>query len=143
MTRTTVLAAAAALTAAGCAGPEFPLVPVEGTVTQGGRPVPNVLVTFLADPDAGTKGPRAWAVTGPDGRYRLATDKTGVGAIVGRQRVTVAGVPAGPSPPASGPPPTPVHVPADYGDPWKTPLRADVPATGGTVDLDLPVAGPR
>ncbi len=79
-----ILAAAAG----GCQrGPKWNLVPVEGTVTKDGRPLGNVQVIFLADPDAGTQGPRATGTTDLAGRYRLRTDNGDDGAVVGKHRV--------------------------------------------------------
>ena len=80
---------ALAVTAAGCGRAEFTFYPVEGTVTKGGRPLHNVKVVFLADPDVGTVGPRASGRTDESGHYRLRTDKGNEGAVAGRHRVLV------------------------------------------------------
>jgi hypothetical protein len=77
--------ALAGLALAGCGGP--PRGEVEGVVTRDGKPLPNVEVVFLPDPELGSKGPRAAALTDKDGRYHLRGDKGQEGAAVGRYRV--------------------------------------------------------
>ena len=79
----------AAVAAGGCGRAEFAFYPVAGTVTRGGRPLPNVEVVFLADPDAGTAGPRATGGTDAAGRYHLRTDQGDDGAVAGTHRVVV------------------------------------------------------
>src|SRR5581483_8268674 len=83
-----LLLSALAVTASGC-GPKFTYVPVEGTVTKNGRPLANVEVVFLADPDAATEGPRATGRTDEAGHYRLRTDHGDDGAVAGTHRVLV------------------------------------------------------
>ena len=74
--------------AGGCQrGPTWNLVPVEGTVTKNGRPLRGIEVIFLADPDAGTLGPRTTGITDEAGHYRLRTDNGDDGAVVGKYRV--------------------------------------------------------
>src|SRR5262245_24956705 len=74
--------------AGGCQrGPTWNLAPVEGTVTKSGHPLANVQVDFLADPDAGTQGPRASGITDESGHYTLRTDAGDRGAAVGHYRV--------------------------------------------------------
>jgi hypothetical protein len=62
---------------------------VEGTVTKGGIPLSGIEVVFLADPDAGTVGPRATGRTDEGGHYRLRTDHGEDGAVVGKHRVVI------------------------------------------------------
>jgi prepilin-type N-terminal cleavage/methylation domain-containing protein len=63
------------------------LTPVEGTVIKDGRPLRGIEVVFLADPDAGTQGPRAVSRTDEAGHYRLRTDNSDEGVVVGKHRV--------------------------------------------------------
>jgi hypothetical protein len=65
-----------AVLASGCGRAEFMFFPVEGTVTKGGRPLHNVEVVFLADPDSGTVGPRASGITDETGHYYELTTAT-------------------------------------------------------------------
>jgi hypothetical protein len=90
ISRRTILCGLLALAAAaeGCQrGKPWDLVPVEGTVTKNGRPLANIEVVFLADADAGTRGPRTSGTTDEAGRYRLRTDGGDTGAVVGKHRV--------------------------------------------------------
>src|SRR5262245_1189813 len=78
-----------AVTAAGCGRAEFTFYPVEGTVTKGGRPLHNVEVVFLADPDAGTVGPRASGITDETGHYRLRSERGDDGAVAGKHLILI------------------------------------------------------
>ena len=139
--------------AAGCARePEIRFAPVEGTVTRNGKPVPRAQVVFLADGD--THGPRATGVTDDAGRYRLTADDGQNGAPVGRHRVCVIdttlvaerlGLVAqhlpnkaaekAPVPKVIG---KPTGIPAGYGRPAETPLRAEVKPEPQTIDFQIP-----
>ncbi|MEN1678285.1 MAG: hypothetical protein AAGJ46_01735 [Planctomycetota bacterium] len=73
--------------AMGCGG-GVEWAPVEGTVTDNGRPAAGIQVTF--EPLAGKLGQIATGVTDEAGRYRLAgPDGQPDGAIVGPNRVTL------------------------------------------------------
>jgi hypothetical protein len=149
----------AALAAGGCQRAEFAFYPVEGTVTRGGRPLPNIQVVFLADPDAGTVGPRAIGKTDAAGRYRLRTDQGDDGAVAGTHRVVVLDLDARAqhSRPVRGaqrnevargapedaqrlgdePKATP-RVPPGYRSVSQTPLRAKVGPGPQTLDFEIP-----
>ena len=75
------------ISALGC-GPTapFPVATVEGTVTYQGKPLGHGRVAFL--PEAGTPGPAAVGVIGPDGSFRIQTAGLD-GAAIGRHLVTV------------------------------------------------------
>ncbi len=78
------------ITANGCQrGPDFTFYPVEGTVTKGGRPLRDIQVIFLSDPEANTVGPRAIGRTDEAGHYRLGSDRGDDGAVVGKHRVVI------------------------------------------------------
>ncbi|VTR94712.1 Uncharacterized protein OS=Planctomyces maris DSM 8797 GN=PM8797T_26895 PE=4 SV=1 [Gemmata massiliana] len=134
----------------GCSGTEAPLAPVEGTVTRGGRPVAHAQVIFMADGDS--KGPRAMGITDESGHFRLTLDDGKDGAPVGHHRVCVVdttaaaerfGMAAKRLAPDKALLTKPVGkstpIPATYGRPEETPLRADVRAGGSqTIDFQIP-----
>jgi hypothetical protein len=150
--------------AAGCQrGSTWNRVPVEGTLTKGGRPLRGIQVVFLADADAGTQGPRASGTTDEAGHYRLRTDNGEDGAVVGKYRVLVLDVGAANKQRLrrfSGPqrkearrlPPENAkrfeeqlqsaaeasRVPSRYGRFDETPLRAEVHPSPQILDFDLP-----
>src|SRR5262249_52672458 len=77
-----------ALLGTGCQR-ELPYGVVEGEVTLDGKPLTDVEVVFLPDPDRGTQGRRSVALVDREGRYRLASDAGRAGAPVGFHRVCV------------------------------------------------------
>src|SRR4051812_22922579 len=80
---------ALALTAlAGCGTDAPPIGLVSGTVTHGGKPVPNLTVNFMP-----TNGRPSWGMTDSDGYYKLHWDENNDGAEVGTHKVSVAFVP--------------------------------------------------
>jgi hypothetical protein len=133
--------------AAGCGGdsggPER--VPVSGTVTLGGQPLPSGLIRFI--PDGATTGPASAAVI-EQGRYELSDDD---GPVPGHHRVEIeatnylefaiddeqayaAAVTAGQTPLASNP------VPMIYNR--QSTLTAEVsPEVERTYDYNLQLAG--
>jgi hypothetical protein len=148
----------AAVAAGGCRRPEFAFYPVEGTVTRGGRPLPNIQVVFLADPDSGTVGPRATGATDAAGRYRLRTDQGDDGAVAGTHRVVLVDLEAArmgfgrfggsQRKEVEGAPPkggkrladkskTASRVPAEYGSINQTKLRARVGPEDGVFDVKI------
>lgn len=62
---------------------------VEGVVTLAGKPLANVEVVFLPDPESGSSGPRATALTDAEGHYQLGADAGQEGATVGKYRVLI------------------------------------------------------
>jgi hypothetical protein len=75
----------AGVVTAGCeSGPQF--AEVEGSVTQGGKPLPNVRVEFWPE----SNGPKSSGLTDDAGRYVLKSeDGNRVGAMVGSHKVLV------------------------------------------------------
>ena len=59
----------------------FPVANVEGTVTYQGQPLGHGRVAFL--PEAGTPGPAAVGVIGPNGSFKIQTAGLD-GAAIGR-----------------------------------------------------------
>jgi hypothetical protein len=75
---------------AGCGGSEFAIAPVSGTVTQDGKPLADVVVTFqpIAETRAGSAGPGSFGVTDDQGRFTLTVaGSRQSGAVVGLHRV--------------------------------------------------------
>lgn len=68
----------------GCAGGGPDLAKVTGTVTRGGKPVPNLLVHFVPD-----NGRPSWGLTDSNGRYKLYYTQEEDGARFGQHRVYV------------------------------------------------------
>ena len=77
-----------ALPLAGCSK-ERPYGVVEGVVTLDGKPLTNVEVVFMPDPEKGNGGRRSTAVPDKDGHFRIASDMGQEGAPVGFHRVVV------------------------------------------------------
>lgn len=122
------------LVLAGCeAVPEHQkgTVPVKGSVTLNGSPVPGATVTFLAPKD----GRSASAVTDAQGRYALTTFRRGDGALPGDYNVivmkfeVVTGEPTGKKyvPVQENPEPK-NQLPGRYARPGKSGLKATVTA---------------
>lgn len=129
--------------------------PVSGVVTLDGKPLPNVMVMFVPDPEHGTPGLRSVALTDNDGRYVMFTDKDQNGASVGTHRVSLYDPLAFPVPedglskmlsqfgqekkPPHEPKPAPKsRVPAAYTDVSKTPLQpVEVGHEAQTYDIHL------
>ena len=138
--RVAALAAAlAGLTLMNGCGPDGPpTAPVTGTVTLDGEPLPEVTVTFMPDPNAGTLAAASRAVTDDRGVYVLTYQgpDRGPGAAVGQHVVTVSDRRAEESRGEE-----PYRIPLGYGESARTPLRAAVaPADGDapqTIDLEL------
>jgi hypothetical protein len=127
-------------------GPEF--AEVEGTVTLDGKPLPEVEVVFLPDPEQETRGPRSACYTDDDGRFHLRTDKGKDGAAVGVCRVCVVDIRALAGA-ASAPGVTPEvraakklggpsRVPVAYNTSTLTPLRGvEIKPGKQTIDIDV------
>jgi hypothetical protein len=138
----------------GC-GSSAALGEVEGVVLRGGKPLPDVKVTFHPDPEAGSQGPSSVAYTDSAGRYRLSTDSGVPGAVVGTHRVCLSDLTAkdgsanggqrgtrggvrtssDQQPPA---PPPPSRVPSGYSAASDTPFRGIAVRPGAqTIDLEV------
>lgn len=136
----------AAVLATGCTGGQE-YGEVEGVVTDRGKPVAEVEVRFLPDPEAGNQGPTASAFTDKDGRYRLYTGgMQRAGVVVGWHRVCVRDPhyapvggatpgPAGPHKTTKEPPP---RVPLKLSAPDSTPFRGvEVKGSPQIYDIDI------
>lgn len=124
---------------AGCSGgsgdtPET--AQVKGIVTMSGNPVPNATVVFLPE-----SGPSARGITDESGTYTLKTGKT-PGAVTGRHSVTISVssgvIPMPGTEEAKQAEKTKSVIPADYADPQKSGLSANVSAGGeNVIDFNL------
>jgi hypothetical protein len=120
----------AAVLAGGCSRNPQTYV-VSGTVSYRGKPLGNAGVTFVPH-----YGRPAMAITDAHGRFRLRTYDLADGAVLGEHAVCVMKSET-PAPDAAHPYPCGrLLVPARYGNPLKTPLRATVTA-GGPNDFQL------
>lgn len=104
-------------------------VPVKGSVTFSGTPVPGATVTFLAAKD----GRSASAITDAVGRYALTTFRRGDGALPGDYNVivlkfdaVVGGQTGNKYVPAQEVPEPKNQLPARYAQPAKSGLKATV-----------------
>jgi hypothetical protein len=77
-----------ALLGTGCQK-EQPYGLVEGVVTLDGKPLTDVEVVFMPDPEKGTTGRRSASLVDKQGHYQIASDKGRPGAPVGIHRVCV------------------------------------------------------
>jgi len=116
---------------------------VSGTVRSGGRPLANVLVTFIPAADGADAALRSMSTTDDQGRYQLKTERQVPGALVGRQKVIVEDLAIYQAPRAAdGTVLTlpPVRFAAAYTDPLRSPLAHEVMPGEQTIDLDLEAA---
>jgi hypothetical protein len=89
------LACFAVVYGSGCSrGPE--LVEVEGTLKLRGKPLANVMVSFIPDTEQGTAAPCSTGMTDGQGRYSLMCDQPDKpgrpykpGAVLGKHRIIV------------------------------------------------------
>jgi hypothetical protein len=134
-------------------GPTWNLASVEGTVTRAGRPLPGIQVTFRADVEAGTQGPRATGLTDAAGHYQLRTDTGDRGAAIGRYHVCLLVLrkrndlrgrdrPRQANLPKEGrmakPPVSGTVLPPAYSSFADTPLRVEVQPGEQVIDLEIP-----
>jgi hypothetical protein len=73
----------------GCGGGPVPVAEVEGIVKMGGKPLSNVRVQFMPDPNKGTAGPISAAATDEQGHFKLTCADQRSGAVVGFHRVVI------------------------------------------------------
>lgn len=117
------------------AGPR--VVPVSGRVTHLGKPVPDLIISFV--PESG--GRPSNARLGQDGRFTLAYSLEGEGAEVGKHTVSVSYVPKDPGEEMAlieGSKAFPKELTAileKYGDPQSSPFKTEI--TEATTDLEI------
>lgn len=125
----------AIVTLSGCSdGPK--VVPVSGTLTRNGQPVPRMTVNF--EPAVGRP---SWGVTDDDGRFTLEYDASTKGAIVGSHTVWVAWRASSPKEELDalkGKAKKPADLNAiqqKYGAPTKSPIKLEI--TSAVDDLEI------
>jgi hypothetical protein len=126
-----------ALILAGCGEKAARLVPVSGTVTVQGTPLPYGTITLIPNAAEGnTSKLQPRGTIGPDGKYTLETDGQ-PGAPVGSYIVTISSVK--PSTPEDGYKPPVWAASQDYMDAGKSGLGLTVmeAAQAGAYDIDL------
>jgi len=146
--RVPVVAAVAVLVIAGCsrqpASNRPQTVPVKGRITLGGQPLAGATISFQPD----GKGNGASGISDDSGGYALSTFAAKDGAVAGKYKVAVTKMDGAPSgkdmnesgyaPPTASSPPPKSLVPAQYADPAKSGLTAEVTAgAANSFDFDL------
>jgi hypothetical protein len=131
------LATTLVVVASGCSqGPK--LVPVTGTVTAAGQPVPNILLVFTPK-----EGRPSMAHADDQGKFQLMYEKDRPGAMAGTYKVTVYWSPRSMEEEmafAKGTQKRPASLDkilAKYGSEEKTPLRVEITDANPVVDLKL------
>ena len=122
----------------GCDPSGAAVVPVRGTVTRNGRPVPDLCLNFLP-----AQGRPSWGVTDEAGRFVLHHDPSRDGAVPGLHIVFVtykpgdrrAGIDSQLS--ARNMPPDLIPILAKYGRPDQTPLRVEIKTDIREIALHL------
>jgi hypothetical protein len=130
-----------ALVVAGC-GAEIDVVPVAGLLQCDGRPLPDVLVTFVPEADDGVARPVSRGTTDVTGRFELTAADGRPGAGVGRHRVVLEDLRPfrAPRNERPGMPPPPVsRLTSRYASAHETPLRREVSAATDALILEVPV----
>lgn len=127
-------AGAALLLSVGC-GKQVELSPVSGVVTDGDKPLNEVMIYFMPDP--GTPGGMSRAITDEQGRFTLTYtgDEGGTGAVVGLHVVTMEDL-ASENFRGSGPPPTP-RIPPAMMQVGGTPLKFEIGEGDQTIEIDI------
>jgi len=108
---------------------------VSGTVTLHGKPLEEVLIMFLPEPEEDKKGAHSECVSDSDGKYQLvySLDANTYGAILGRHRVVIQDFAAEN---ARGKR-LPVRIHSSYSSAAHTPLKVEVTSGEQTHDFDL------
>lgn len=110
------------------------IVPVEGSVNFGGKPIPGAMVVLHPQPGSDPRIQPARGTVDQDGKFKITTNQSGDGAAVGDYLVTVIHTPlvkkegdigAGPN-----------VLPPKYESPATTDLKVTVVAESPNV-LDL------
>jgi hypothetical protein len=140
---------AVVLAAAGCnRGPQ--VAEVAGTIKLDGKPMTNVKVMFMPDPQKGTVGPISAGLTDDQGHFNLTCEDERPGAVVGWHKVVLFdsdqnlyrtprhGRRDDDEPVAKVKPrPKGPHVPDKYSAAGKTPLDMEVKATKNELEITL------
>lgn len=114
------------------------MVTVRGRVVQGGQPIPEIVVSLV--PIGSTKGSGAIGATDELGKFTLIDMRGASGAHPGQYRVHLYtasdSVPGGASQRGSIPGRL-RGLPNVYLSPRDTPLRVEIPLTGGELEIAI------
>jgi hypothetical protein len=128
---------------AGCWGDGLRRVSVQGKLTAKGQPLDGATVQFI--PLGSTKGEGGMGRSESDGSFTLIGSRAGAkGVVPGEYKVRVSrliardGTPLPADATEADNPGSRESVPGPYNSLEATPLKATVPATGGTVTIDIP-----
>jgi hypothetical protein len=126
--------------AAGCGG-SSDTIPVHGSVTLDGKPLPGAVILYQPN-DVGPNKPSrtAQGTIMTDGTYSMSSYQPNDGVLPGEYTVVIANLPPTVAfDQFSKAPPTPAgpKIPAIYMDPSRTPLKATVPTSGGTQEINF------
>ncbi len=124
----------------GCSrGPQYTLVPVQGSIKIDGAPAANILVQFMPDASRGTAGPSSTGTTDSQGRFELTTVDQRPGASVGSHVVVLIDLDE--DRPEQGEESTkPARLSSAYAT-EKGGVKVSV-AEGQSIDLDIPSESP-
>ncbi len=122
----------------GCGGSGPKIVPVKGTVTYKGKPVPNLLVLFV-----NAEGRTSSGSTDENGAFTLRYDSATPGAALGSYKVYFKFRPRTPAEEAAlhegtlTVPPEVRDILERYGNPTTTTLAFEVAREGQTINISL------
>ena len=117
--------------ALGCGTDNPDVVPVSGTVTRNGKPVPNVEVYFQP-----SQGRPSYAVTDAQGKFELGYTREQNGALIGNHTVYITYL--SPEGGADAPPPPELREILDkYGTPEKSPLKVEIKGREDNLPIKL------
>ncbi len=115
------------------------LVPIQGVLTQAGKPLAHVTVTFYPDNKKDTEGPSSTGVTNQAGEFQLMVAGNKPGAVVGFHKVTVqCPMMTSGSTPEQQAAAKACKISPDFGNPEKTTLTAEVTAETADLNLEVP-----
>lgn len=123
------------------------LVPVEGTVSIDEKPAGDIHVSFLPDPENGTKGPVSTGITDETGHFTLTTSDQRPGAVPGTHIVHLRDLQSEVTLPkgkgkskketAKVPKPSPSRISADYRETSPKKMRKTVSEGDAPIVLKL------
>jgi hypothetical protein len=122
----------------GCESKSYNLVPVAGTVTLDGEPVPGAVVTFQPQGSGGrSPGPGSTGRCNTEGRFELKTIRDEPGAVVGTHNVRINSYsPESPPIADGGTEPRKEIIPDRYN--YSSVLTYEIPTDGtSTADFTL------
>ena len=120
--------------------PAIPLGQVEGTIRMAGRPLQNVVITFIPKGNGAGAPVRSFGQPEATGRFRLKTEQGDEGAVVGEHVAILEDLSQYEAPRSDDGTllQRPVErFPAAYADPLRSPWRVTVRAGRQTIDLNV------